>query len=322
MVVFLPAAFCFFNVNYRHIVKEAWDFAQSEKRLMYYYAFLPSLIATLVGVIYIFYQVISLRRYFAQEEESFIVQIVKLVWSAFSKHPELIPVGIVLLIVVAILYLLYPSFNEGALIQLIARKYNKQGVKLISGLRYGAASFFPILEFNAIFSFLSVTSLLTDGALVLRTLGPEPLKFIAPILLLGAIIGIILSFLFTYAKFFIIIDGEGVFSAINKSTNLVIDHWQSTVLVILILFLIGLRIVLNIILIIVIPGLIVLLAGLFVSLALNYIGYAVAGLIGLLGLYIAGYLGGVLSVFAHAVWTFTFLHLTNEAEATAREASN
>ncbi|PIQ79413.1 hypothetical protein COV81_02305 [Candidatus Peregrinibacteria bacterium CG11_big_fil_rev_8_21_14_0_20_41_10] len=304
-------------MNYRQIIKEAWDFSQREKKLVYFYAFLPSLITTITGIIYVVYQSVALKRYF-DHGHSVIADLIQLGWNILSEHPEITIYAIVGGVIIAVLYLFYPAFNEGALIQLIARKYNGHKTSMLSGVTYGMKSFFPVLEFHGLLSFFSFSALLAYATLILRTLGYDVFKIVGIIFIMAALLNFVLSFLFTYAQYFIVIDGENVFAAMGKSTDLVIDHWQSTVLMFLILLLIGLRILLNALLILVIPGLIVVTAGFFASLALNSVGLIIGGVLGLLGLYIAGYLGGVLSVFSHAVWILTFLKLTEEGEVTAR----
>lgn len=304
-------------MEFRETIKEAWEIAQSEKRLMYTYAFLPALISTVAGTVFIGYQAISLKKYF-DHERSLIWDVSEMVLNFLQSHPSFWAIFIVGVVFLAVLYLLYPSFCEGAMIQLIARKYNKQEVNMLQGLTFGAKTFFPILEFNGLLSFFGLSALIGYSTLILRTLGPEVLQYAAIFFAFVGILSLVMTFLFTYAQYYIAIDHDGVFSAIGKSTNLVVAHWQSTFLMVLLLLLIGLRILVNILLILVIPGLILLLAGFFASITLNFLGNIIAIIIAITGIFVAGYLGGVLSVFAHAVWTLTFLKLTKDGELSAR----
>jgi hypothetical protein len=187
------------------------------------------------------------------------------------------------------------------------------------GVQFGFKNFFAVLEFNGLLSAVSITALIGYGTIILRTLGPEFLKIASVFLIVIGIISIVADFLFTYAKYYIVIDDLGVFAALGKSTKLVINNFESVALIFLMLFLIGLRIIVNIVLILIIPGLIVLIAGFFASIALNITGYVISAVIGLIGIYLSGYLGGVVSVFAHAVWTLTFLKLTSEDNLSARD---
>jgi hypothetical protein len=305
-------------MNYREIIAEAWHFAQEEKRPMYYFAFLPALITALAGIFFVVYQGVSLKRYF-EHESGVLLDLLKFVISLISENPEYTLIGIVTLAIGAFMYLFYPSFSEAALIEVISRKLNGQTIKMRQGVQFGFKNFFAVLEFNGLLSAVSITALIGYGTIILRTLGPEFLKIASVFLIVIGIISIVADFLFTYAKYYIVIDDLGVFAALGKSTKLVINNFESVALIFLMLFLIGLRIIVNIVLILIIPGLIVLIAGFFASIALNITGYVISAVIGLIGIYLSGYLGGVVSVFAHAVWTLTFLKLTSEDNLSARD---
>jgi hypothetical protein len=305
-------------MNYREIIAAAWHFAQEEKRPMYYFAFLPALITALAGIFFVVYQGVSLKRYF-EHESGVLLDLLKFVISLISENPEYTLIGIVTLAIGAFMYLFYPSFSEAALIEVISRKLNGQTIKMRQGVQFGFKNFFAVLEFNGLLSAVSITALIGYGTIILRTLGPEFLKIASVFLIVIGIISIVADFLFTYAKYYIVIDDLGVFAALGKSTKLVINNFESVALIFLMLFLIGLRIIVNIVLILIIPGLIVLIAGFFASIALNITGYVISAVIGLIGIYLSGYLGGVVSVFAHAVWTLTFLKLTSEDNLSARD---
>ncbi len=285
---------------------------------MYYFAFLPALITALAGIFFVVYQGVSLKRYF-EHESGVLLDLLKFVISLISENPEYTLIGIVTLAIGAFMYLFYPSFSEAALIEVISRKLNGQTIKMRQGVQFGFKNFFAVLEFNGLLSAVSITALIGYGTIILRTLGPEFLKIASVFLIVIGIISIVADFLFTYAKYYIVIDDLGVFAALGKSTKLVINNFESVALIFLMLFLIGLRIIVNIVLILISPGLIVLIAGFFASIALNITGYVISAVIGLVGIYLSGYLGGVVSVFAHAVWTLTFLKLTSEDNLSARD---
>lgn len=308
-------------MEYRRIIKEAWGFTQSNKRLMKWYAFLPALITTVVSLGYFIYQYYAFANssLFSEVDRNTLLMILNKIYEFLTTNPKLVAPSIVAAVFLALVYIFYPTLAQGALIQIIARKRNNQPVKLISGVSYGLKSFLKLFEYHLIIRAFSVTAILTEGAFILRNLGLEALKFMLPILGLLIIIGIVIGLLFTYAELFIVIDKEGVFKSMRSSTSLVVDHWQHTLLILILLLIIGLRVILNIIMVVVIPLLIFLGVGLAASVAVSYVGYAIGGVIALIGLYLSGYLGGTLTVFSTAVWTFTFLELTEEGETSARE---
>ncbi len=307
-------------MHYRQIIKDAWVFTQTNKRLMKWYAFFPALISTIVGVGYLIYQYFAFIKspIFSDAEHSFLTEIWLLILEFIRYHPGYIFPLTIVAIVVGVIYIFYPTFAQGAMIQIIARKRNNQKVRLIDGIVYGLKSFLQLFEYHLIVRGFSVFAVLTEIAFVMRNLGTKAAELLMPVFGLITIIGIILGLLFTYAELYIIVDREGVFKSMKRSAGLVVTHWQHTVLIFILLVLIGLRIIINMILILVIPILLFSAVGLVASYALGVIGYVIASVVGIIGLLVSGYLGGTLSVFTNAVWTFTFLELTDREELHAR----
>lgn len=307
-------------MKYRKIIRDAWAFTQQNKSLMKWYGFLPALISTVVSIGYIVYQYFAFIKspIFSEQHENLLLEIAKSVLAFIQANPDYITPLIITAIVVGFIYIFYPTFAQGAMIQIIARKRTGQDAKNIDGIRYGLKSFLPLFEYHLIIRGFSITAIVAQVAFVLRNLGTEVLKILMPVFIFVLIVGLIMGLLFTYAELYIVVDRVKVFRSMRRSSSLVLDHWQHTLLVLLLLFIIGLRIVINTILVLVIPILIVAGLGLAASLALGAYSYLIAGIVALIGLYLAGYLGGNLSVFSNAVWTFTFLELTQAEELDAR----
>ena len=101
---------------------------------------------------------------------------------------------------------------------------------------------------------------------------------------------------------------------------MVILHWQRTFFITLLMAIIGLRIILQVVLLLLVPALILLVGGYIATLTLATIGFIIGGILGLLALFFASYLAGIVDIFSYAVWTFTFLELTNEKDLDARKA--
>ncbi|MEI8096979.1 MAG: hypothetical protein WCG73_02640 [Candidatus Moraniibacteriota bacterium] len=128
-----------------------------------------------------------------------------------------------------------------------------------------------------------------------------------------------MTLLFTYADLFIIIDDQGVMSAIAKSAKIVVIHWQRTFLITILMAIITARIILQILLLLLIPGAILLAAGYIATVTLQTIGIIIGVGIGAVALFFAAYLNAAIEIFAYAVYTYTFLDLTSEKEVSARE---
>ena len=152
----------------------------------------------------------------------------------------------------------------------------------------------------------------TEAGFAARNLGTGAMNFLLPIFILAAIIGLVLTLLFTYSEFFIVLEKKSVLRAMGRSAKLVILSWKHTFLIVILMAIIGLRIIINILAVLLVPALIFLAAGLLATLALAKIGILIGVIFGLVGLFVASYFTGILHVFAAAVWTFTFLELMEE----------
>ncbi len=308
-------------MNYKDTIKEAWQFAQANKKMVTWYALIPSIITTLSGIIFVLYQYFSFQKVVDVngEEHSMTYTFLLDVWNYLKLNPDIWWVYIVLASVLIIIYFFYPTFSVGAIIQLTARKKKGQEVKLINGVTHGLASFLPLFEYHLLLKSFSITAVLTESTFIIRNLDGSFINFLLPIFILIGIAGLFLTLFFTYAEWYIVIDDEGVFSALQKSAKLVFHSWQHTFLILILLLVIVLRVILNMILVFVIPVLVFAAVGFFASAAVEGIGFALTGVVAIISLYIAGYLGGTLSIFSHAVWTFTFLELTENGPGSARD---
>jgi len=304
-------------MHYRRIIGESWAFTQNNKGLVMWYAFLPSVISTVYGVGYLIYQYIAFN---STKFDTHALWIKGLeLFDIIKSSSSLISLSLAALVSFAIIYLFAPTFSTGAIIQIAARKRNNQKVKLHHGITYGLKRFLPLFEYHTMMHGLSFAMVLTELSFTYRHLNLAAFELLLPIFALIAFVVLVFGLLATYTEMFIVIDGDPVFRSVLNSADLVMSHWQSTFLILILLMLIGLRIIFNILLVLVLPAIIIFGIGFLASLQLQILGVFLAGLIALFSLYLAGILGGNLMVFTKAVWTFTFLELTEEGVKSARD---
>jgi len=311
-------------MKYRQIIHDAWELTQQNKALIKVYAFLPALLTIIVGIFYFAYQFMAYKssKLFEGWDRSFLLELVNFIYKFTVKDTDTaIPVLITAFIVI-LFYLFLPAFCQGSMIQIIARSYNKQEVKLIEGVKYGLLSFLRILKFQLMMRSLSVISISATASIFLRSWGVEGIPIIITVFGLFMIIGFVLNLLFTYAEFFIVIDSEDVFPSISKSCGLVVSHWQMTFLIGILMLIIGVRILLQILLVLLIPALVIVPASYIAAVTLAQTGMIIGGVIGAIALFFAAYLSATINVFANAVWVITFLELSNVEETSARDAIN
>lgn len=311
-------------MRYRELIHSSWLFTQENKRLIIWYSFLPSLLTTLIGLLYVIYQYFAFKtsRLFSDEKEGFLFEVAETCITFLKEDPKL---GLILGGIAAIIgigWLLLPTICQGALIQLVARIQNKQDVKLIDGIYYGLKSFLPLFKYHLLIRSFGFISILTEGSFVARNLGLEWLKLLMIFFTLFTIIGLILGLLFTYTEYFIVIDRYRVFKSIAASCNLVLKHWRETFLIIILMTIITIQIIIRLAMVILLPALIVFSTAYLASVMLAKIGLIIGITVGFIAMLFAAYFTGIIHVFATSVWVETFLYLTSQKEPSARKQGN
>jgi len=308
-------------MNYKQTIADSWKFTQENKKLIYWFGFLPSFLTTSVGIGYLGYQFFAFKKsyLFDNSDTSFLHDVFRFAWDFFNNHSSIGILFVVIAIVVGILWFLVPTLFKASAIQAIARAKNGQPSGPGIGLKYGIMSFLPLLEFHAIVKTFAPFSIIIEMGFVLRNLGVTIFDMLLPVFILILIFSVIFVLLFTYSDLFIIIDHENIMSAMKKSAKLVILSWQQTFLITLLMIIIGVRIVIQAIFVFLIPA-IILIGGAFIAtLTVKSFFIVIVGILAVAGLVIAAYLGGIVDIFSYTVWTYTFLDLTSQKEISARD---
>lgn len=307
-------------MEYRKIIQDSWEFAQDHRAIMLLYAFLPAVLNAIFTFSFIFYQYFSLKHSanLNSGESDFFETVMTFAKTILEAYPEAImPLGIIV-IAYLIAYTFIPVLSKGAIVQLAARIRNNQTPKLLSGIGYGFRSFLPLFGFNIFLNIFSLSTIFGYFLMVFRNFSIETTKLFIPIFVILFIVGLIMSFLFAFAENFIVIDDKPIDNSVLASSKLVLEHWTETIFVLILMGLIALRIVLNMLLIFLIPFGISVAISFFATINIANLGYFLTAGLVLIALYIIGYIGGTFTLFANAVWTFTFLELTGSKSKTAR----
>lgn len=310
-----------YGMDYRKVIAESWIYTQNHKKLIIWFGFIPALLTTTVGIGYIGYQFFAFKKsyLFSEENEGFLHDVIGFIWGFITTHVSWTLPLVIALVILAVFYLLFPTLAKASAIQTIARNKNGQKAGVGTGLRFGILSFLPLFEYHIIIKTFSFFAILIEMSFVLRNLGPVIFKLFLPIFVIFMIIGFLLTVLFTYTDFYIVVDGHGVFQSMKKSAKLVIMHWKHTLLITILMILIGIRIIIQVIIVFLVPALIVLITGYIATVALPVTGLVVGGIVGFIVLVTAAYLNGIVDIFSYTVWTFTFLEITSEKELSARD---
>ncbi len=309
------------HMDYRNIISQSWQYTQEHRKLIFWFGFLPSLFTTTVGAGYIAYQFFAFKTsyLFSDQEETFLFNVVTLIWDFLKNHISLSIPLLIFGIFFALMYFLYPTLAKASAIQAIARNKSGQSAGPGTGLKYGLLAFLPLFQYHLLIKTFSFSTVLVEMSFVIRNLGVSMFKGFLPLFILFMIVGFVLTLLFTYADFFIVIDDKPVFQSMRASVRMVIMNWQYTFLITLLMILIGVRIIVQVVMVFMIPFLIVLIAGYLALVTLPITGIIIGGIVGFIALLVAAFLSGVVDIFSYAVWTFTFLNLSEKKEVSARE---
>ena len=308
-------------MNYKERIYEAWQFTQNNKKMILWYGLLPSFITTVFGICYTTYQIMAFKTspIFSTNSTSFTSQVGRTVIDFLRNNFSLTGPIIITAIIVFIIYMLAPVILESSMIQVIARRKNGQTVNLLEGLQFGLLRFLQLFEYSLMMRTFNILSIFGIISTIVRNFGMSAFETFLPLIITIFIVGIVLNILFTFSEYFIVIDEEGVMAGVVKSCTTVILNLQKTMMLVILMLIIGIRIVIQLILVILIP--VIGLAGFAFFATTSLPEYAIYIFGGLTFAFIifASYLAAVVYVFATAVWTFTFLDFTAHISPTARE---
>jgi len=303
-------------MNVRDIVRKAWQITQVHLKKLIWYGFVPSFFGVIVSSVYLAYQYNAFRHSVLLGSElgtDEYVGLAKNIWGLASAHSTASIFLIVLGVIIFVCYMLTPPVFQGTLISALMRIRKYETIE--GSFEVGVRHFFPMFEFALLTGSFSITTLFTESSFILRWWGENIFFAALPVLLFIAMAGLIINFLFTYAEYYIVLKNQGITKSIMESSIMVIANLRKTFLVFVLMMLIGVRIVLNVVLVLLIPMLVVVLTTYFATIFLSTVGMVFIGLAALGILIVSSYLLGLFHIFATAVWVLTFAELTEKPEA-------
>lgn len=289
--------------------------------MVIWYALVPAILTTLIGILYFGYQVMAFRtsELFNWQGQSFAFELITNVLNFIQNNIEISVPLIIGAIVIGILFLLLPTLADASMIQVIARRRNGQKTGLVDGVKFGMLRFLPLFEYSLVIRTFSFVSISAEAAFIIRNFGPDAFNSLMPVLIIFAVVALILHILFTFAEYYIVIDETGVMSGIVKSCTLVIMNVQQTFMLVILMLIIASRILIQMILVIVIPVIIITGLAFYASVNLPEYGLIILSGISVVFIIFASYLAAVVHIFSVAVWTYTFLDFTDQELISARE---
>lgn len=293
----------------REIIAAAWAITTKEHSIRRW-AFTSSFFETLLDVKLLVYQV-----YFAYEHiygtgDAGFFDIEILIYEA-------LPFGIFLTLMIlfgllVVVEIFLPHLCTGAIIGLAAKSYRKEDVK--GGLVLGLYNFFAIFGIHEFLVLAGISTIVTASSLILRYVEAPLSWWSIGMLVFFFVLSNILRFFFSFANQAAVLQKMNIFEAMGKSFKMIVSHLSHVMFLLLLLFVISIRIVLNVAMLIIIPGIIVgmgYLLALFIS---TTISYTIAGVVGVALVIAASYFFAYLHAFKHTVWTITYLELIKQKD--------
>jgi hypothetical protein len=295
-------------VTPREIIAQAWTITKSEPKLRRW-GFIWAFFETLRDVEMLLYQAYFMYWYLKGVSVGWLS--VEMIFLEHLPFWLFITITVVLVLLIP-LEMFVPTVATGSVIGLAAKAKRKEEVK--GGLVLGLYNFFPILEIHGLFVLSSVTTMITAVSMIFRYGAGDMKYFFISVIVLLWLIATFFRFLGGFAEEAVVIRKLGVFAAIGSSFKLIISHLTHIMFLLMLLFVISIRILLNTIIVLLFPAIIIGVAlglAVFLSPALSYL---IAGIVGLLLMLGASYFFAYLHVFKQTVWTLTYIELSSQKE--------
>ncbi len=287
----------------REIIAEAWAITLRYKKIRRW-GFVSSFFETLLNVKLIGYQLYFLHAYMTGRTVGFFDDALWLYdnvpfWLFFS----IIATFLTLLAIEWIM----PNLAMGAVIGLTAKAHKHEEVK--GGLVLALYNFFSIFAIHEFLVLSSWSVAVTLSSLVLRYVDAEIKWIMVGVIVLFWLFSMVLKFFFSFAQPAVVIQRSNIFHAMGQSFKLIISYLGQVMFLLLLLFVISIRVMINALIVFIIP-LIVIGLGVFLTIFLSLTAsIIIASLVGFALIVVASYFFAYLHVFREAVWTITYIQL-------------
>ena len=281
------------------IILPSWELIKNDTKIKKFYL-LPWLISIIFLSVLLVYQSIYTYVVLFWKKEQALEIILEFFHSNYAI--EIIIWSIIFLI---IYFLLIPIF-EWWLIKYIEAKDSKKELSTSEAFWQWLYNFFPLFEYNNLFSEFKIISILNWYLFTIRFIWIEYLKQISYIFLILLILWIVLNILFTYSKYIIVLNKKSVFEAIWISSKItILNIKRTTKLYFLILFL-NMRVIFNFIIFLSFPIIIVISIWLITTKIFLIMAITIIIILFIILIIILWYLSAVLEVFKTAVWYYAY----------------
>jgi len=282
------------------IIIPAWELIKDDSKIKKYYI-LPWLLSILFLTVLLVYQSIyTYVEVFWKKEEALVI-ILK-----FFHSDYILEILIFTIIFLVIYFLLIPIY-EGWLIKYIHKKSINEEISTAEAFWQWLYKFFPLFEYNNIFSEFKLISILNGYLFTIRFIWTEYIGTLSYIFLILFLLWVVFNIFFSYSKHIIILEWQSVFKAIWVSSKITILNLKRTIKLYFLMFFLNLRVIFNFLIFLSFPIIIVVAIWLITTKIFLFVAITILTILFLIFILILWYLTAVLEVFKAATWYYAYI---------------
>ena len=281
------------------IVIPAWNIIKDDLKIKKFYIF-PWLLSILFLTILLVYQSIYTYVVIFWKKEVALEIILKLFHSTYA-----VEIFISSAIFLVIYFLLIPIF-EWWLIKYIDSKNTEKELSTSEAFWQWLYNFFPLFEYNNIFSEFKIISILNSYLFTIRFIWVEFISNISYIFLILLFLWIILNILLSYSKYIIILDNKSVFEAIWLSSKITILNLKRTVKLYFLMLFLNMRVIFNFLIFLSFPIIIVIAIWFITTKIYLIVAITILTILFIVFIWALWYLTAVLEVLKTAIWYYAY----------------
>jgi len=281
------------------IMLPAWNIIKDDSKIKTFYI-IPWLLSILFLTILLVYQSIYTYVELFWNKEAALEIILKFFHSDYVIE-TIIWIGIFLIIY----FILIPIF-EWWLIKYIDFKDNNKEISKSEAFWYWLYNFFPLFEFNNLFSEFKIISIINWFLFMLRFFWIEYLSILIYVFLVLLFLSLILNILFSYSKYIIILENKWVFEAIWISSKITIFNLIRTIKLYFLMLFLNMRVIFNFIVFLSFPLIMIIAIWLITTKIFLIMAILILSVLFILFIWALWYLTAVLEVFTTAIWYYAY----------------
>lgn len=293
------------NILKDKIILPAWNIVKDNTSLKKYYLFPWILSIIFLTFLLVYQSIYTYVEIFWKKDEALVLIL------NFFHSDYILELGIAWAIFLIIYFLTLPMF-EWWLIHYIQHKDKWEEIRWSEAFWMWIYKFFPIFEYNNIFSQFKFISIINAFLFLIRFVWVDYIKVLTIIFFILLWLSIIVNVLFVYTKYFIVLENQSVFTAIGKSSKLAILNFSDTTKLYLLVFILNIRVIFNFAIFLFFPILISAAIIFISSQIFLYIAVWIISILFIIAIYILWYLTAVLEVFKTSLWYFAYKEWKNK----------